>query len=353
MFELLVTLCLQSEPAVCAERLLPQPEPTSEAQCIASAEARAGLWLQDHQELNLASWRCLSRADWLAQHEDFTVEEVAPGVFVHQGQLEVFTPENAGDIANIGFILGEEAVAVIDTGGSRQVAEGLLAAVRRRTDLPVEWLILSHMHPDHVMGAALFQEAGARIVGHAKLPAALASRAETYQDNMARLLGGEAVIGTKVVLPDETVEDRRQLDLGGRLLELQAHKTAHSDNDLTVLDLESGTWWLSDLIFVEHTPVIDGSLTGWLALLDEMAEREVARIVPGHGPPSVAWPEGGEANRAYLTKLAEETRRAIARGESMGSAIEVLGKGLQGDWLLFEEYNPRNATAAYKELEWE
>ena len=353
MFELLVTLCLHSQPAVCAERLLPQPEPVSEALCVATAEERAGLWLQSYPELRLASWRCLSREAWVAEHRDFSVEEIAPGVFVHQGRVEVFTPENAGDIANIGFVVGDQAVAVIDTGGSRQVAEGLLAAIWQQTDLPVAWLILTHMHPDHVMGASLFQEAGARIIGHAKLPAALASRVGTYQDNMARLLGGEAVIASKVVLPEETVEDRLELDLGGRILELQAHKTAHSDNDLTVLDLESATWWLSDLLFVEHTPVIDGSLTGWLALLEEMAEREVARIVPGHGQPNLPWPEGGEAQRAYLTGLAEETRRAIARGDSMGSAIELLGKGLEGNWLLFEEYNPRNATAAYKELEWE
>ncbi len=353
MFELLVTLCLQADPAICAERLLPRPDPVSAAVCQEQGEVRAQAWLADYPDLSLMAWRCEAREDWLAGQEDFAINEVAPGLFVHQGRHEPFTADNAGDIANIGFVVGEEAIAVIDAGGSRQLAEGLLAAVWRTSDLPIRWLILTHMHPDHVMGASLFQEAGARLIGHRKLPEALSNRRQTYEDNMRRLLGDEAFIASRLVLPDETLEDRRELDLGKRPLLLQAHPTAHSDNDMTLLDRASDSWWLSDLVFVGHTPALDGSITAWLALLESLSAQPVARIVPGHGPASLPWPEGGHPVRDYLTALAEETREAIARGESMGEAIGHLGQSQAADWLLFEDYNPRNATAAFKELEWE
>ncbi len=353
VFELLVTLCLAGEPPICAERALPQREAMTREVCEATSEERVGTWLEEREGLSARGSRCLERDAWIETQADFRIEEVVPGLFVHRGRHEPFVRDNAGDIANIGFVVGDEAVAVIDSGGSRPIGEGLLAAIRRETDLPIKWLILTHMHPDHVLGSAVFREAGAQILGHAKLTSALQNRSETYQENMIRLLGEATMIGSDILLPDEGIGDRLEIDLGNRVLLLEAHKTAHSDNDLTVFDLESGSWFMGDLIFHGHTPALDGSLLGWQARLADLADRPAERIIPGHGPASLPWPEGAEPTRRYLQGLTEETREAIAKGEAMGSAIEHLGQDLEGDWLLFEEYNPRNATAAYKELEWE
>ena len=85
------------------------------------------------------------------------VTEVAPGVFVHQGRYEIFTPRNSGDTSNAGFVIGRDGVAVIDTGGSPQIGAQLLAAVRARTKLPIKYVINTHMHPDHVFGNVAFR----------------------------------------------------------------------------------------------------------------------------------------------------------------------------------------------------
>ena len=127
--------------------------------------------------------------------------ELAPGVFVHMGEVAVPGPGNAGDTANLGFVVGEAAVAVIDAGGSRAVAERLYAAIRARTDLPIRWLVLTHMHPDHTLGASVFAEAGARVVGHARLADALANRAGTYEAALAREAGPAVAIGSEIVRP--------------------------------------------------------------------------------------------------------------------------------------------------------
>lgn len=289
----------------------------------------------------------------IASAAPLTFEEIAPGVFVHAGRIEETTPDNQGDIANIGFVIGAEAVAVIDSGGSVAVARSALAAVRAITDKPVRYLVNTHMHPDHMFGNQVFKAAGATLIGHHKLPAALAARAAFYKESMREQLGPALADAVTVTLPDETVEGERIIDLGNRRLTLKAWGTAHTDNDLTVLDAATGTLFAGDLVFMEHVPVIDGSIKGWLAQTPELEALPASRVVPGHGPASAPWPQAIAAQTAYLERLAADLRQAIADGVPLAGAVETAGQGEGPEWRLFAAFNARNATAAFAELEWE
>jgi quinoprotein relay system zinc metallohydrolase 2 len=286
--------------------------------------------------------------------EPLPAREVAPGVFVHQGRYETFTPRNAGDTANAGFIIGRDGVAVIDTGGSPRVGERLLEAIRARTQLPVKYVINTHMHPDHVFGNSAFEGEKPVFVGHHKLPRALAARAGRYLAINKELLGDAAFAGTRIIPPTLLVEDKLELELGDRKLLLEAQKTAHTDNDLTVLDESTGTLFLGDLLFAKHVPALDGSIRGWLALLDRLKARsDVVRVVPGHGPASMDWPKALAAEQRYLEKVAGDVRAMIREGRTMSEATRSAGLSEKDAWLLFKEYHARNVSAAFAELEWE
>lgn len=283
--------------------------------------------------------------------QPFKTNEVAPGIHFRRGIDEDATPANNGAIANIGFIVGREAVAVMDPGGSLMDGQRLRATIRKTTNLPIRYVVMSHVHPDHIFGAGAFVEDKPQFVGHALLPNALAQRGEYYRTHLEQILGpGKA---GPVIAPTLLVKDQSQIDLGGRVLDITAHANAHTDSDLTILDRQTGTLLLSDLLFVERVPSLDGSLKGWLAELAKLKTVGARRAVPGHGPTGVDWPSASRDLERYLGTLQRETRQAIAKGVDIAQAAKTVALTERDKWKLFDDYNGHNVTRAYKELEWD
>jgi quinoprotein relay system zinc metallohydrolase 2 len=277
--------------------------------------------------------------------------EIAPGISIRRGVDEEATRSNADAIANLGCIIGRDAVAVMDPGGSLEDGAQLRESIREITKLPIRYVILSHVHPDHVFGAGAFTQDSPTFVGHVKLPGALAQRGEYYRKRLNQELGDNRA--GPVVEPTMLVSDRAELDLGGRNLTVTAHPTGHSDCDISVFDAATSTLLAGDILFVGRVPSLDGSLLGWLKELAALKAMPAKRAVPGHGPVQVSWPEGASDLERYLNVLLRETRAAIARGMEITEAVETVGQSERRKWSLFGEYHGHNVTKAFKELEWE
>jgi len=281
-----------------------------------------------------------------------TVSEVAPGIFLHLSDHHWPDRHNHGEIANIGFIVGEKCVAVVDSGGSPRQGIALRNAIKQTTDKPVCYVINTHVHPDHIYGNSAFKESGVRFVGHHKLARAMATRAPHYLSKADELLDIR-VTADNIIPPDLQVKDTMTINLGNRELILTAHPTAHTDNDLSVYDKNTNTMWLADLLFLEHIPVIDGSIKGWLTELERLEKEEYQLVIPGHGQLVKDWPAAMQPEKTYLTKLAGEIREAIKQGKTLEYAVDHIGLWAKDQWQLFEQFHRKNVTIAFAELEWE
>ena len=279
--------------------------------------------------------------------------EIASGVFVHEGQIGVFTPENAGDVSNITLIVGHDAAAVIDTGGSALIGRAARETIKSITQKPIRYVINTHMHPDHVFGNVAFEDDKPEFIAHNKMARGLTARADRYIAVNRGLLGDAAFDGTKVIPPTRDVQDTLELDLGGRIIVLTARPTSHTDNDLTVFDRTTATLILGDLLFSGHIPALDGSITGWLKLIATMRTERADRVVPGHGPASMPWPDALIPQERYLRTIADDVRLMIKAGKSISEATKTAGLSEKNSWALFDDFHVRNVTAAFAELEWE
>ena len=302
------------------------------------------------QLLKLVCVNCMLLAGVQAQ-ERFDVEQIADGVYLHYGSHQQINLDNQGDIANIGFIVGDDSVAVIDTGGSLSVGENLKNAIKNITDLPIKYVILTHAHPDHIFGVKAFESENSDIVGHRNLDNSLVQRGQFYRD---RFIGEGFDEQDLELLPQTVFVDKQMnLDLGNRQIQLIAAETSHTNNDLMVFDETTKTLWTGDILFRERVPVIDGNVTGWLSTINELENDDIDYIVPGHGPIAFSFKDAFDSQQRYLNKLVIQVRELLANQGSLQQAVETVGRDEEQLWLLFNDHHGQNVSRVYTQLEWE
>lgn len=281
-------------------------------------------------------------------------EEVAPGIFVHQGEHLDVDETYHGDIANIGFIVGEEAIAVVDTGGSLEIGRELELAIKKISNLPIKYVINTHVHLDHIYGNAIFKKRGTDFIGHIELPRAMIARKDFYEKTNLQYLEippeeSIQIPPTILIKPNQS----KNFDLGNRIIKITGYPISHTNTDITVEDLKTKTLWAGDLLFIERTPVIDGDVHGFIAVINEILKLDVIQVIPGHGSPTKEWREAFKKEQDYFKLLRDEVRLAIDDDQDLQLTIETAGQTESKKWELFEIQNARNINKIFPMMEWE
>ena len=242
---------------------------------------------------------------------------IADNTWLLEGSTDNFAKDNGGNIVNVGFIVTEAGVVVIDTGPSRRYGEALRQAIARVTDKPLIQVLLTHHHPDHALGNQAFKDVP--IGALAGTTQRLHEQGDSLAENLYRLVG-DWMRGTEVVLPSQALTPG-VLSFGShdlRLLQLRGHSGA----DLAILDQQTGVLFTGDLVFYQRALTTPNSLglAPWLADIATLQALPWTLIVPGHGPIATD-AKPFEQMRDYLSWLDQLLRDGAAEGRDMPELI--------------------------------
>jgi len=290
--------------------------------------------------------------------DDIVAIQVSDNAYVLHGLRGLPNKINRGMIANLGFIVTEQGVVTIDSGGTVEQAQLLLSEIEKVTDAPVVAVLNSHIHGDHWLGnhTILEKYPDAVIYGHPEMLNKVADGAgETWVDLYDRLTGG---VGGKIVIagPAEGISGGSTLKFGSTKFSFVEIEKAHTDNDLLIHitpDQGDSIVFLGDLSFYKRLGRMDdGHFRGNIAALDKAISLEAGVYVPGHGPTTMG-PLAAQSYRDLLDTLYSSTAELYEEGLADFEIKEKISPKFEAwrDWTGFDDGFGRHVNLVYLEVE--
>lgn len=282
-------------------------------------------------------------------------------IYYSIGSPGVPGPANEGNTSNGAFVITDEGVVVFDALGTPSHGWALLQEIRRHTDKPVKYVVVSHYHADHIYGLQAFADhTDAIIVAHEKAleyninPETADEKAEERLDQRRDALAPWVDRNTRVVAPNIVFTERLTFSLGGKRFIVNAAGPAHASSDIIMLVEPERVLFAGDVVQNGRIPFLnsdDVDTVTWLAALERVQRLDPSYIIPGHGKGSAKASEGIAFTRDYILHL----RKAMAAGVESWADFETAYE--QADWskyrdvTAFESNNRGNAYRVFLELE--
>lgn len=282
-------------------------------------------------------------------------QQVSPHAWAWIGPYDGPNKSNRGFRMNLGFVVGKDAVAVIDSGYSPEMAESMLRHIRQRTPLPVRHVINTNSQPHRFLGNDVFRKAGARILAGREAAERMARDGAMFAATTANILG---TASQPVPAPPDRLlseGERVVLDLGGGVTLGVLHiGTAHTKGSLIVEVSPDHTVFAGDVLYGGRLLAIlpDSRVKGWIAAYEKLRAFKEATFVPGHGQPGPLT-EFEHPTLAYLVRLKRHMDEAINQNDDIEKAKTDFDASAWKSLANFSELNGRNAYQAYLESETE
>lgn len=284
----------------------------------------------------------------------YEVREILPNVFVWIPD-DVLDPEGDPQFnraGNAGFIITAEGVVVVNTTNTPFHARELLYEIRRRTDLPVRYVINTDSQGDLMLGNEVFVDQQASIVS---TNAAQAEMRQYGQELLQRLKEDEhwqlqgRMRGIHPTPPSQAFDPEMSIRLGGQEIKLLSLSGGHSAGDAVVYLPGTKLLFLGHLYengFFPHLASSD--VRRWIEILRQMESWDVEIYIPAHGPPGDK-KQLGEF-RQFLEWLVGEVQTRIQQGKSLNEVRRELNPAEIYHWSA-RDLAPRAVEAVYRQLE--
>ena len=275
-------------------------------------------------------------------------EVVSDRTYCFFGHSEVMDEHNNGDISNSCFVNMGTSYLVIDSGSTFSYATQAYDKIKKIKDLPISYIINTHVHDDHWLGNSYYKTTGARIIGSSAfktLPIEETTR-------MQKRVSEDAYKKTTQTYPSIFVEDEKVLDFDGKKVYIKSvnHK-AHTNSDLYVYIPSQKIVFVGDLVFNDRIPSVrDGNLQGWLDALDEIRSLGAEHIVGGHG--DVVSRDSLNMTYNYIKELQEEVSTLLDEGVDIADIVNKVTMPRYKDVNLYDSLHRQNVEVTYRMLEW-
>ena len=303
----------------------------------------------------------LSFAGDYPKHVSETLRKIKDNIYGVFGVYEQVSYENRGFISNAYFVVTEEGVVVIDTLSTYKLGKEMLETIRRVTDRPVRFVVVTHYHTDHFYGVGAFKEAGAVVIAH-EWANEYVSRPSSWNFYEARKkILKDHMEGTQMEEPHIVIREGLDIQLGKYRFQVRQFCKAHTDGDIVVYLPDQKVIFAGDIVFDGRLPFLgSGNSRTWIKCLDRILDIDPDILLPGHGKPMltkgrirdrVRW------TRKYITDLRETIRRMILEGRDIDYVREHINEALleidpsYAQVPVFFDVNPVNAYYVYFEIE--
>lgn len=295
----------------------------------------------------------LQTSAWAAEKQILSLKKVTKNVWSIVGPLTNRTPENLGNNATFGFVVTNDGVVLIDSGGSFNGAKAIHELIKTVTKKPVRYVINCGGQDHRWFGNDYFSSLGAKIISSEAAKKDQKARVGMQWTTLEKLIGKEGFKGSKEKFADITFKDDYKFTLAGVNFEIYFRGQAHTPGDVYIWLPQSKVMFTGDIVYTERMLAVneESNSKSWLHVFNSMAAFKPKYVVPGHGAPTtlkVAIKDTG----SYLSFLRETIALFIENG---GGAHEI-SRINQTRFKYLENYETlkgRNALKVYTELEWE
>ena len=243
---------------------------------------------------------------------------------------------------NIGIVVGDRATLVVDTGLGARNGAIVVKQAEKLAKAPNLYLTTTHFHPEHAMGEQAFPPRTVII-----RPAVQQDEMNQHATEMLELFRGfsaqskELLADVKLRPPDITFDKELKLDLGGVTARLMWLGPAHTRGDELIFVLEDSVLLPGDIVqdkIVPNMPSDDGSVKGWLAILDQLEPLKPRFVVPDHG----ALGDGSliAKERAFLADLQSRSLELKRQGKSADQASAIVTAEFKTKYSGWESMGP-------------